>query len=216
MAGYYAGHHQIPLERPLPDIASLRPAGGKRSSKRDRILSIFLRQEGHLSADDLFDLVRQRGCRDRPGDRLPHAAVDGRRRHRAQGRFRRRPVALRAGLSPSAPLSSRLQRLPSLVRVPELRRRVAYRGGRRRAQLRRRPRRSLQIFGTCEECRTGEDRCRHSTARRPSSCSRATRCASRSPPSAAASSSTLRAASLTTDARGRTCSSSWPPRSAST
>lgn len=43
----------------LPDIESLRPAGGKRSSKRDRILSLFVRQEGHLSADDLCDLVRK-------------------------------------------------------------------------------------------------------------------------------------------------------------
>jgi Fur family ferric uptake transcriptional regulator len=40
------------------DFSGLRPAGGKRSSKRDRILSIFLRQKGHLSADDLCDLVR--------------------------------------------------------------------------------------------------------------------------------------------------------------
>jgi Fur family ferric uptake transcriptional regulator len=47
------------VERPLPDIASLRPAGGKRSSKRDLILSLFLRQQGHLSADDLFDIVRR-------------------------------------------------------------------------------------------------------------------------------------------------------------
>lgn len=47
------------MERPLPDISSLRPAGGKRSSKRDRILAIFLRQEGHLSADDLSDLVHR-------------------------------------------------------------------------------------------------------------------------------------------------------------
>jgi len=41
------------------DFTGLRPAGGKRSSKRDRILSIFLRQKGHLSADDLCDLVRR-------------------------------------------------------------------------------------------------------------------------------------------------------------
>lgn len=41
------------------DFSGLRPAGGKRSSKRDRILSIFLRQKGHLSADDLCDLVRR-------------------------------------------------------------------------------------------------------------------------------------------------------------
>lgn len=47
------------MERALPDIESLRPAGGKRSSKRDLILSLFLRQEGHLSADDLFDIVRR-------------------------------------------------------------------------------------------------------------------------------------------------------------
>lgn len=40
------------------DFSGLRPAGGKRSSKRDRILNIFLRQKGHLSADDLCDLVR--------------------------------------------------------------------------------------------------------------------------------------------------------------
>src|SRR5260221_14297204 len=41
------------------DFSGLRPAGGKRSSKRDRILNLFLRQKGHLSADDLCDLVRQ-------------------------------------------------------------------------------------------------------------------------------------------------------------
>ncbi len=39
--------------------SSLRPVGGKRSSKRDKILDIFLRQKGHLSADDLCDLVRR-------------------------------------------------------------------------------------------------------------------------------------------------------------
>ena len=47
------------MDRSLPDLATLKPAGGKRSSKRDRILNIFLRQEGHLSADDLCDLVRK-------------------------------------------------------------------------------------------------------------------------------------------------------------
>ena len=46
-------------DRPLPDVSRLRPAGGKHSTKRDQILKIFLRQEGHLSADDLFDLVRR-------------------------------------------------------------------------------------------------------------------------------------------------------------
>ena len=47
------------MDRPLPDLSNLRPAGSKRSSKRDRILGIFLRQEGHLSADDLSDLVHR-------------------------------------------------------------------------------------------------------------------------------------------------------------
>src|SRR5258706_15171292 len=47
------------MDRTLPDLASLRPAGSKRSSKRDRVLQVFLRQEGHVSADDLFDLVRR-------------------------------------------------------------------------------------------------------------------------------------------------------------
>jgi len=47
------------MDRPLPDLSSLRPAGGKRSGKRDRVLSVFLRQQGHVSADDLFELVRR-------------------------------------------------------------------------------------------------------------------------------------------------------------
>src|SRR5258708_21328310 len=51
------------MDRSLPDLSALQPAGGKRSNKRDRILSIFLRQEGHLSADELCDLVR----REEPG-----------------------------------------------------------------------------------------------------------------------------------------------------
>jgi Fur family ferric uptake transcriptional regulator len=47
------------MPRVLPDLSSLRPAGSKHSSKRDRVLSVFLRQEGHLSADDLCDLVHR-------------------------------------------------------------------------------------------------------------------------------------------------------------
>ena len=41
------------------DLSGLRPAGGKRSSKRDRILEIFLAQKGHVTADELYDLVRR-------------------------------------------------------------------------------------------------------------------------------------------------------------
>src|SRR5262245_13441021 len=47
------------MDRQLPDLTTLRPPGGKRSSKRDRILSVFLRQEGHLSADELVDRVHR-------------------------------------------------------------------------------------------------------------------------------------------------------------
>jgi Fur family ferric uptake transcriptional regulator len=47
------------MQRDALDLSLLRPTGGKHSSKRDQILRIFLAQEGHLSADDLFDLVRR-------------------------------------------------------------------------------------------------------------------------------------------------------------
>src|SRR5688572_10649193 len=40
-------------------VESLRPAGSKRSSKRDTIVNVFLRQEGHLTADDLVDLIKK-------------------------------------------------------------------------------------------------------------------------------------------------------------
>jgi Fur family transcriptional regulator, ferric uptake regulator len=47
------------MDRPLPDLSSLRPEGGKRSSKRDKIVEVFLRQEGHISADDLFERIHR-------------------------------------------------------------------------------------------------------------------------------------------------------------
>ena len=43
----------------LPDLDRLRPAGTKRSSKRDQIVNAFLKQEGHLSADDLVDMIKR-------------------------------------------------------------------------------------------------------------------------------------------------------------
>ena len=43
----------------LQDLSRLKPSGGKRCSKREQIVNVFLRQEGHLSADDLVDLIRQ-------------------------------------------------------------------------------------------------------------------------------------------------------------
>ena len=47
----------------VPDVSRLRPAGGKRSSKRERILGVFLTHEGHLSADDLVDLIHREDAR---------------------------------------------------------------------------------------------------------------------------------------------------------
>src|SRR5688572_3835977 len=47
---------------PMPsvlDLSRLKPDGGKRSSKREQIVNVFLRQDGHLSADDLVDRIRQ-------------------------------------------------------------------------------------------------------------------------------------------------------------
>ena len=44
---------------PTTFLERLRPAGSKRSSKRDLIVNVFLRQEGHLTADDLVDLIRR-------------------------------------------------------------------------------------------------------------------------------------------------------------
>ncbi|MCL4813853.1 MAG: transcriptional repressor [Vicinamibacteraceae bacterium] len=39
-------------------LDSLRPAGSKRSSKRDVIVDVFLKHEGHLSADDLVEVMK--------------------------------------------------------------------------------------------------------------------------------------------------------------
>src|SRR5436190_20105075 len=44
---------------PAAYLDRLRPAGGKRSSKRDLIVNVFLHQEGHLTADDLVELIRR-------------------------------------------------------------------------------------------------------------------------------------------------------------
>lgn len=53
----------------IPDLDRLRPAGTKRSSKRDLIVNVFLKQEGHLSADDLVALTK------REDERISRATV---------------------------------------------------------------------------------------------------------------------------------------------
>jgi Fur family ferric uptake transcriptional regulator len=50
---------QVMTTDPSTFIERLRPAGSKRSSKRDLIVNVFLRQEGHLTAEDLVDLIRR-------------------------------------------------------------------------------------------------------------------------------------------------------------
>jgi Fur family ferric uptake transcriptional regulator len=40
-----------------------RPAGGRRSSKRDFIVNVVLRQQGHIGADALVDLIRREDAR---------------------------------------------------------------------------------------------------------------------------------------------------------
>ena len=142
------------MERPLPDYSNLRPAGGKRSSKRDRILSIFVRQKGHVSADDLYDLVRH----EEPG--IGRATVYrtlqwmvgagiARKVDFGEGRSRFEPayrhprhfhLICETCHRSSEFLSSDIEAL--VEEVAEAREFTSTRT-------------VVQIFGTCEECRTG-------------------------------------------------------------
>jgi Fur family ferric uptake transcriptional regulator len=44
-------------------VERLRPTGGRRSGKRDLIVGVFLRQEGHISADELVEVIRREDAR---------------------------------------------------------------------------------------------------------------------------------------------------------
>ena len=44
---------------PAEFVETHRPAGGRRSGKRDFIVDVFLRQTGHLGADELVTIIRQ-------------------------------------------------------------------------------------------------------------------------------------------------------------
>ena len=142
------------MDRSLPDISQLRPAGGKRSSKRDRILNIFLRQEGHLSADDLCDLVRRedpgigratvyRTLQWMVGAGIARKVDFGEGRSRFEPSFRHPRhfhLVCNSCHRSSEFLSSDIE---SLVEEIATARSFA-------------PAQSvLQVFGTCEECRTG-------------------------------------------------------------
>jgi Fur family ferric uptake transcriptional regulator len=139
---------------PTAFLDSLRPAGSKRSSKRDLIVNIFLRQEGHLTADDLFDLIR------REDQRISRATVYrtlqwmveagiARKVDFDEGRFRfehsyRHPrhfhLICKSCNRSFEFLSSDIE---SLIEEVAMARQFT-------------PRQSvLQIHGTCEACRTG-------------------------------------------------------------
>jgi Fur family ferric uptake transcriptional regulator len=138
----------------FPDVYDLKPAGGKRSSKREQILNVFLRQEGHLSADDLFELIR------RDNQRISRATLyrtlqwmveagiarkvdfgEGRFRFEASYRHPRHYHLICKSCSHSSEfLSSDIE---SLVEEVATARKFT-------------PTQSVvQIYGTCEECRTG-------------------------------------------------------------
>ncbi len=138
----------------LPDLDDLRPAGSKRSGKRELILNVFLRQEGHLSAEDLVDLIR------REDQRISRATVYrtlqwmvdagiARKVDFGEGRFRfehsyRHPrhfhLICKVCNRSSEFLSSDIE-----VLIEEI---AAARSFSADQSV-------LQIYGTCEQCRTG-------------------------------------------------------------
>jgi Fur family transcriptional regulator, ferric uptake regulator len=138
----------------LADLDSLRPAGSKRSSKRESILNVFLRHEGHLSADDLYDLTHRedqhisRATVYRALQWMVEAGI-ARKVDFGEGRFRfehsyRHPrhfhLICQSCNRSSEFLSSDIEAL-----IEEI---AAARNFSSRQSV-------LQIYGTCEECRTG-------------------------------------------------------------
>jgi Fur family ferric uptake transcriptional regulator len=140
---------------PLPDLDRLRPAGTKRSSKRDLIVNVFLRQEGHLSADDLVDLIKHEDQRISRATvyRTLQWMVDAgiaRKVDFGEGRFRfehsyRHPrhfhLICKTCNRSYEFLSSDIEALVEEV--------AAARGFAARQSV-------VQIYGTCEACRTGK------------------------------------------------------------
>ena len=138
-------------------LERLRPAGGKRSSKRDLIVNVFLRQEGHLSADDLVEIMRRdeykisRATVYRTLQWMVEAGI-ARKVDFGEGRFRfehsyRHPrhfhLICKTCNQSFEFLSSDIEALAEEVAVA--------RGFSARQSV-------LQIYGTCEECQTGRQR----------------------------------------------------------
>ena len=135
-------------------IDRLRPEGSKRSNKRDLIVNVFLRQEGHLTADDLVDLIRHEDHRIsratvyRTLQWMADAGI-ARKVDFGEGRFRfehsyRHPrhfhLICKSCSRSSEFLSSDIEAL-----IEEI---ASARGFSARQSV-------VQIYGTCEECRTG-------------------------------------------------------------
>jgi Fur family ferric uptake transcriptional regulator len=136
---------------------NLKPVGGKRSSKRDLIVQVFLRQQGHLSADDLVDIIRSEDHRIsratvyRTLQWMVEAGI-ARKVDFGEGRFRfehtyRHPrhfhLICKSCNQSSEFLSSDIEALVEEIaeaRSFDLRQSV------------------VQIYGTCEACRTGTRR----------------------------------------------------------
>ena len=138
-------------------LERLRPVGGKRSSKRDLIVNVFLRQEGHLSADDLVEIMRRdeykisRATVYRTLQWMVEAGI-ARKVDFGEGRFRfehsyRHPrhfhLICKTCNQSSEFLSSDIEGF-----VEEI---AAERGFSARQSV-------LQIYGTCEECQAGRQR----------------------------------------------------------
>jgi Fur family ferric uptake transcriptional regulator len=136
------------------DLERIRPAGEKRSSKRDLIVNVFLRQEGHLSADDLVDVIGREDHRISRATiyRTLQWMVDAgiaRKVDFGEGRFRfehsyRHPrhfhLICKTCNQSSEFLSSDIEALMEEV--------ASARSFTARQSV-------VQIYGTCEECRTG-------------------------------------------------------------
>ena len=139
---------------PRPTSTACGPPAASAPSKRDLIVNVFLRQEGHLSADDLVDLIR------REDQRISRATVYrtlqwmveagiARKVDFGEGRFRfehsyRHPrhfhLICKSCNRSFEFLSSDIEALVEEV--------AAARGFTPRQSV-------LQIHGTCEACRTG-------------------------------------------------------------
>ena len=135
-------------------VETRRPVGGRRSGKRDFIVRVFLQQEGHLSADDLVALIRRQDARISRATtyRTLQWMVDAgiaRKVDFGEGRFRfehsyRHPrhfhLICKTCNQSFEFLSSDIEALIEEV------------AGARHFE----PAQSvLQVFGTCENCRTG-------------------------------------------------------------